>query len=94
MKTAESFEGTVEVCCHSVAFRYWDFDHELTDELEAALAEEAESRACDCIVEGDHSGELNCLYDEEEFRGGVGNHLTLREQRMEWKPQPHREKLP
>ena len=69
MKTAESFEGTVEVCCHSVAFRYWDFDHELTDELVEVLTEEGEQRARACIVEGYHSGELNCLYDEEEIRG-------------------------
>ena len=32
-RATESFETTVEVCCHRVALRYWDFEHELTDEL-------------------------------------------------------------
>ena len=69
-----SFETTVEVCAHRVAVRYWDFDAELTDELEEVLTEHGEERARECIVEGYHSGELNCLYtdaqgEQEEIRG-------------------------
>lgn len=73
-KTAHSFETTVEVCCHRVAVRYWDFDHELTDELIEVLTAEGEERAKKCIGEGWYSGELNCCYvddkdGEEEIRG-------------------------
>ncbi len=65
-----SFETTVEVCAHRVAIRYWDFDAELTDELEEALTEEGERRAQELIIDGYHSGELNCVYrGEEEIRG-------------------------
>lgn len=69
----KSFETTVEICCHRVFLRYWEFDAELTDELREALIEEGESRAQACIIDGCHSGELNCLYvdgdREEEIRG-------------------------
>jgi hypothetical protein len=73
-KPAKSFETTVEVCCHRVALRYWDFDAELTEELEADLTEEGERRAQECIIDGCHSGDLNCLYvddkgHDEEIRG-------------------------
>lgn len=68
------FESSVSVCCHNVALRYWDFDAELTPELEELLSEHGESRATECIVQGIHSGDLNCLYvdddgEEEEIRG-------------------------
>ena len=43
-KTTESFETTVEVCCHRVAVRYWNIDHELTDELIEVLTNEGEER--------------------------------------------------
>ena len=79
MKTAQKttlFEGEVETCCHHVSFSYWDFDHELTLELETELTEHTEQRAKECIIEGYSSGELNCLYhtkqdgsDDEEIRG-------------------------
>ena len=72
-KRTNSFETTVEVCCHRVAVRYWDFDHELTDELIEELTELGEERAKTCIIEGCHNGELNCYYvdgeTEEEIRG-------------------------
>ena len=61
-KTTQSFETTIEVCCHRVAIRYWGFDHELTDELIELLTEEGERRAHVCIVDGFHSGELHCLF--------------------------------
>ncbi len=68
-----SLEVTVEVCCHRVELRYWDFDHELTPELEAILTKEGEERARVCIQEGYHSGQLCCLYYhdgvEEEIHG-------------------------
>jgi hypothetical protein len=65
-----SFEGEVNVCAHRVVFRYWDFKaRELTPEFEDALTEEAEERAKACIVEGYHSGELNCLYVDHEQNG-------------------------
>jgi hypothetical protein len=67
------FSGTVEVCCHTVAFRYWDFEHELTEELEGVLTEHAEERAKQCISDGFFSGQLNCFYatddNDEEIRG-------------------------
>ena len=66
---SNAFETIVEVCCHRVALHYWDFDAELTDELEATLTEEGESRAQECINDGCHSGDLNCLYNDEEIRG-------------------------
>ena len=72
-KATQSYETTVEVCCHRVAVRYWGFDHELTDELIEVLTNEGEERAQTCIIEGCHSGELNCYYvdgkKEEEIRG-------------------------
>ena len=61
-----SFETTVEVCCHRVAVRYWDIDHELTDELIDELTEHGEERARDCIVEGCRSGQLCCFYHDDE----------------------------
>ena len=73
MLTAQHYETTVEVCCHRVSLRYWDFDHELTEELEKLLTEEGEHRAQECIIEGCHGGELNCVHTEgdhdEEIRG-------------------------
>jgi hypothetical protein len=71
---AKHFEGTASVCAHTVDFRYWDFEAEVTPELEEELTEHAEQRAQECIIEGYHSGELNCLYvsddeEEEEIRG-------------------------
>lgn len=73
-KRVTTFEGTVETCCHRVAFRYWDFRAVLTDELQQRLTEDAEERAKQCIIEGCHSGDLNCLYitptgRELEIRG-------------------------
>ena len=74
----QTFEGEIETCCHYVSFRYWDFYHELTPELEAELTEHAEERAKQCIIEGCSSGELNCYHIiqegprkfwEEEIRG-------------------------
>ena len=71
-KTYE-FETTVEVCCHRVAVRYWDFTHKLTDDLKETLTNEGEERAKTCIIDGCSSGELNCYYvngkREEEIRG-------------------------
>ena len=71
-KTYE-FETTVEVCCHRVALRYWDFTHKLTDELREELTTHGEERAQECIIDGCSSGELNCYYvdgkKEEEIRG-------------------------
>lgn len=67
-------EGTVNVCAHYVKYRYWDFEAEPTDELRERLEEAAEDRAKELIIDGYHSGELNCLYvsddgAEEEIRG-------------------------
>ena len=71
---AGTFETTVEVCCHRVAVRYWDFDHELTDELRERLTEEGEECAKACIIDGCSSGSLNCYHvddngGEEEIHG-------------------------
>jgi hypothetical protein len=68
------FEGEVQACLHNVSFYYDDFSAELTEELKELLTEEAEQRATKLIVEGYHSGELNCLYtsddgSQEEIRG-------------------------
>jgi len=65
------FNGTVSVCAHQVAFRYWEIGRELTADLEVRLTSEAEERAQDCIIEGYREGELNCLDPEsqEEIRG-------------------------
>lgn len=74
----QSFETIVEVCCHRVQIRYWGFKTPLTDEVEQRLEEEGEQRAKQMICEGFYSGELNCLYvdddvdddgKEEEIRG-------------------------
>jgi hypothetical protein len=74
-KKTNSFETTIEVCCHRVAVRYWDFDHELTDDLIQTLTNEGEERAKTCIIEGCHSGELSCYYvdgkkEEKSVDGG------------------------
>lgn len=68
------FKGYVTTCVHRVAFRYWDFEAELTPELESRLTEAAEERAKECIIDGCHSGDLNCYHvdddgNEEEIRG-------------------------
>ncbi len=72
-KVSNSFITTIEVCCHQVIVRYWDFTRELTDELKEALANEAEERAKACIVRGCQSGELQYLRvddeNEKEIRG-------------------------
>ena len=47
-----SYEFSTQVCCHNVSIRYWDFKHKLTDDLIAALIEEGERRAKDCIIFG------------------------------------------
>lgn len=59
-------EGTVEVCCHVVDYRYETGDLEITADLKERLEAEAEERAKHCITEGCHSGELNCLYVNDE----------------------------
>ena len=63
-----SFETTVEVCAHRVAIRYWDFDAELTDELEEALTEEGEHRAT-----GTHHRRLPFRGTELRLSRGRGN---------------------
>jgi hypothetical protein len=67
----KSYEKRINVCCHRVEIRYWDFEHELDDDLMRALVEEGEHRSKECICANNpcSSGELNCLYDEEEIRG-------------------------
>ena len=65
----KSFETTVEVCCHRVAIRYWGFDAKLTADLKRDLTREGRQRAKRCIIDGCHSGDLNCLYGNEEIRG-------------------------
>jgi len=70
-----SFETTINVCCHDVAIRYWDFEAELTDDLKEILIEEGERRAKEMINDEYSSGNLNCLYvdgelDTEEEIGG------------------------
>ena len=64
-----SFEKRVQVCCHNVVVRYWDIDQPLNDELKEVLIEEGERRSKECICDGCCSGELNCLYNDEEIRG-------------------------
>ena len=70
----QNFETTVEVCCHRVAIRYWDFEHELTDELKELLTEDGAARAKECIINDYVEGQL-CTYhvdddgNEEEIFG-------------------------
>lgn len=71
--------GVVEVCCHRVAWRYWQGflnprRRGISDELVEQLEREAEERAQHCIIEGCCCGDLNCLYvhpdgKEREIRG-------------------------
>lgn len=69
------YTATINTCCHWITLRYWDFKHELTPELEETLKEHGEERARECIAQDICSGELNCLYydedsdTEEEIRG-------------------------
>jgi hypothetical protein len=67
----QSFETTVDVCCHRVAVRFWGFTSKLTPELEAHLTEEGEIRAQECIIDGCHSGQLVAFNPdtEEEIHG-------------------------
>lgn len=69
--TNNKFSGTVYVCQHRVTFEYWDFESELTPELEDRLTNEAEERSKAMITEGYASGELNDFHPdtEEEIRG-------------------------
>lgn len=60
------FEGTINTCAHYVKFRYWDFESELTDELQERLTKEAETHAKDCIIEGYESGDLTYLHISDD----------------------------
>jgi len=62
----KSFNTIIRVCCHHVALRYWDFDHELTEELKEILTEQGEERARECITKDCCSGELNALFVDED----------------------------
>lgn len=69
--TSQEYQGEVSVCAHRVSFRYWDFDAQLNSELEQELADHAEERAKECIIEGCSSGQLNFFHtDTEEEIGG------------------------
>ena len=73
-RKTNTFETTVEVCCHRVALRYWDFTSELTDGLREELENHGEERAKECINNDCREGELNCLHvneddSDEEIRG-------------------------
>ena len=65
----KSIEFLVTVCCHDVELRYWGFESEIDEELKAALQEQGEERARECISNDIRSGELNSLYYDEEIRG-------------------------
>lgn len=70
-ETKEQIEGEIEVLCHRVTWRYWDFEELVLDEeIRELLENEAEERAKYCITEGFHSGDLNCYYCDE-VRGRV-----------------------
>ena len=62
--TRQFFDTTVEICCHRVALHYWDFTHELTDELKEILIEEGEKRAKHCIIDGYREGTLYCYIED------------------------------
>lgn len=63
-------EGTISVCAHNVTYSYEVEYLIVTPEMEQRLREEAESRAQVMIIEGYHSGELNCVWEcEHEIRG-------------------------
>lgn len=64
-----AYECLESICCHEVAIRYWDIEQDIDDELISALREEGIRRARECICDDIHSGELNCLYNDEEIRG-------------------------
>lgn len=68
-KKRRTYSGVVTVCLHRVSFWYDIEGVRLTKTLKEVLTEEAEERAKHCINEGYHSGELNCLYRDEEIRG-------------------------
>ena len=73
-RKTNTFETTVEVCCHRVALRYWDFTSKLTDGLREELENHGEERAKECINNDCREGELNCLHvneddSDEEIRG-------------------------
>ena len=69
------YQTTIEVCCHQVGIRYWDFKHEVTDHLIERLEEEGRIRAKHMICDDYWSGELHCVYFDpetetyEEIRG-------------------------
>ena len=75
MTLTDQIEGIVEVCCHRVTWRYWtDEPLEFDEELRSRLADSAEDRAKECIIQGCGSGELNHNYyppdgREVYFRG-------------------------
>lgn len=64
-------EGTVQTCHHYVAFWYDIENIPRSTEMVERLTEAAEERAKEMIIEGYHSGELNCTVNErhEEVRG-------------------------
>ena len=57
-----SYEKQIEACCHTVAYRYWDFPAGiLTNKVKERLDEEGEGQARDMIAQDYRQGELNCV---------------------------------
>jgi hypothetical protein len=64
-KASRKLEGEIDVCCHRVAWRFWGFKSEITDELKLHLETEAEERSQECIIKGFQSGQLCAYYTSE-----------------------------
>ena len=73
-KSQRTYESTVEVCCHTVAYQYFLDSYRLTDDIKIMLDEYVEERAQDNISSGCSQGKLNFFYQfkngkEAEIRG-------------------------
>jgi len=63
-------EGKCEACCHTVS--YWlQGDAPINEDLKREMAEHAEERAKDCIINGVPQGELNFIDNgtQNEYTG-------------------------
>lgn len=70
----KQIEGHVRVCCHTVVWRYWGFEHTIDSKARERLETDAEDRAQECIIDGYSSGNLCTIlffdHDQaEEIRG-------------------------
>ena len=64
-----TYEGRIDQLQHGIEYWYELGRSKLTETMKARLDKEAKSRSKEMIIQGYHSGELNCLWKNKEIRG-------------------------